>query len=114
MEASDPYCFAAYDNRMGRPAHKWSFQDGAEGVLDDLEPYDIVLSSFALHLVEPQWQYITFSALARSTRFLVVLTPHKRPIIDSSTGFAEVGEIVHERVRVRLYESQFAHWRNSG
>lgn len=106
LEASDPFCYEAYEKRMNLPCYKWSFQDVAGGILHEVEPYDIVLSSFALHLIEPQWKHITLSALARSTRFLVVLTPHKRPVVEESTGFLQRGEIVHERVRVRLYESR--------
>ena len=108
LEAADPYTYAAYEKRMGRPAHRWSFEDVAGGALDEQPPYDICLSSFALHLIEPQWLHLALSALARSARLLIVLTPHKRPVIDHSTGWRAAGEIVHERVRVRLYKSDGA------
>jgi SAM-dependent methyltransferase len=101
--AADPYTYEAYEKRMGQPAERWSFEDVAGGILDELPPFDICLGSFTLHLIEPSYLYTTLAALARSVRLLVVVTPHKRPIIDASTGWRAFGEIVHERVRVRLY-----------
>ena len=65
-------------------------------------------------------------ALARSCRFLIIVTPHKRPVVDAATGWrrafsaaadgAACGgagcggewEVTHERVRVRLYVSDGA------
>jgi hypothetical protein len=109
LEASDPYTYAAYEKRFpGKAAFRWSFADIAGGVLDERPPYDIVMSSFALHLIEPSFLFTTLAALARSARLLVVLTPHKRPVIDASTGWRGSGELVHERVRVRLYVSDNA------
>ena len=105
---------------MGRPARKWSFADVAAGVLDEESAYDLVVASFALHLVQPSYLHTTLAALARSARFLVIVTPHKRPVVDKSTGWREAyssaadgssrgeWEMVHERVRVRLYVSDGA------
>ena len=103
MDACDPYTFAAYERRLGKPAFQWSFADVAAGVMDEQLPYDVCVASFSLHLIEPTYLFTTLSALARSVRFLIVLTPHKRPVIDPTTGWRAAGELVHERVRVRLY-----------
>ena len=104
IDACDPYTFEAFERRIGRPAEQWSFEDIAAGILDDRPPYDLVVASFALHLVGASYLYTTLAALARSSRLLVIVTPHKRPAVDPSTGW-RVGatELVHERVRVRLY-----------
>ena len=137
---------------MGRAAYRWSFEDVAGGVLDERPPYDLIVASFALHLVEASYLYTTLSALARSSRALIILTPHKRPVrgrrtdaprekrvrsdrirpplsdrirpplsdrmrppivcaqvVDASTGWRLAAkEIVHERVRARLYVSDGA------
>lgn len=77
LDASDPYTYAAFEKRMGRPAYRWSFEDIAGGVLEDLQPYDLVIGSFSLHLLTKEWQHTALSALARSAHMLVVLTPHK-------------------------------------
>ena len=103
LDAADPFTYEAYERRMGRPAHRWSFEDIAGGALDEQPPYDLVLASFCLHLLERSYLRTTLAALARSARFLVVLSPHKRPAIDESSGWRPLGELVHERVRVRLF-----------
>lgn len=105
LEAADPFTFEAYESRMGCEAQRWSFEDVAGGVLAGTPTYDAVLCSFCLHLVERSWFAMTMAALARASRLLIVLTPHKRPTIDSSTGWEQVGEVLQERVRVRLYRS---------
>ena len=104
LDACDPYTYLAFEKRMGRPAYRWSFEDIAGGVMDERPPYDLAVASFALHLIEPSYLYTTLSALARSSRCLIVVTPHKRPVIDPSTGWKmAANEMVHERVRLRLY-----------
>lgn len=69
----------------------------------------MVVGSFALHLVEASYLHTTLSALARSSRCLIICTPHKRPVVEAKTGW-RVGapERVHERVRIRLYVSESA------
>ncbi|CAK9071517.1 unnamed protein product [Durusdinium trenchii] len=105
LEAADPYTFEAFERRVGRRCHHWSFQDVADGVLEEEPIYDLVLCSFALHLLERSWLTCTVSSLARRARLLVVATPHKRPLIERKTGWEQVAEVLHARVRVRLYRS---------
>ena len=38
---------------MGRSCRRWSFEDVADGVLEQEQVYDLVLCSFAMHLLEP-------------------------------------------------------------
>ncbi|CAK0809169.1 unnamed protein product [Prorocentrum cordatum] len=108
LDASDPYTHAAFENRLGRPCRRWSFEDVAAGVLEEEQPYDLVLASFCLHLLEKSYLHTTLAALARSCRLLAVATPHKRPDIEGSTGWRLRSELVHERIRMRLYESDGA------
>uniref|UniRef100_A0A7S1AKF1 Methyltransferase domain-containing protein n=1 Tax=Noctiluca scintillans TaxID=2966 RepID=A0A7S1AKF1_NOCSC len=105
VDACDPYTYEAYARRSGRQAHRWSFEDVADGILDAEEPYDVLLCSFCLHLLDRSWLSLTLSAMARAARLLIVLTPHKRPTIDKRTGWDQLDEMVHHRVRVRLYRS---------
>merc|ERR1719456_1830464 len=93
---------------MGRLAYHWSFEDIANGVLEELQPYDLMIASFSLHLMEKSWQHTTLAALALSCRMLIVVTPHKLPVINPSTGWRQVDELLQERVRVRLYISDGA------
>lgn len=108
VDAADPFTREAYSRRMGREAEAWSFEDVAQGVLEGLETYDLVLCSFCLHLLEKSWLSVTLSALARAAHLLLVATPHKRPVIEPYMGWEQIGEVLHARVRVRLYRSHLA------
>ncbi|CAK9071521.1 unnamed protein product [Durusdinium trenchii] len=112
LEAADPYTFEAFERRVGRRCHHWSFQDVADGVLEEEPIYDLVLCSFALHLLERSWLTCTVSSLARRARLLVVATPHKRPLIERKTGWEQVAEVLHARVRVRYGASPMVRFQN--
>ena len=94
--------------------------------------FDLCVISFALHLIAQDQSalYRCLSALSHRARWLMILSPHKQPLIksggvsygwrqvdlpasdqswryvDSTEGGGEAGELVMERVHVRLYESQ--------
>jgi hypothetical protein len=75
----------------------------------------VVVSSFALHLIDGSRLLTTLVQLALVAEFLLVLTPHKRPVIGEEMGWAlvdeqrfdgiELGD--NKRVRCRLYRSTF-------
>ncbi|KAG9078538.1 hypothetical protein FS749_009428, partial [Ceratobasidium sp. UAMH 11750] len=85
------------------------------------EVYDLVICSFALHLVtSPGALFALLSTLSYGARWLVVLEPHKKPEIKEGWGWvlwdianwreAEVGpgkegDFVKERVHCRVYKS---------
>ena len=115
--ACDPYTAARYKQKIGHPAHSWSFADIAGGALDELPIFDVVLCSFCLHLLrDDEALHATLCALSRSSRLLLVATPHKRPTIDKSTGWETAADEVRasdvteegatrHRCTVRLYRS---------
>ncbi|KAK4046208.1 hypothetical protein OIV83_006240 [Microbotryomycetes sp. JL201] len=105
-------------------------EDDVESSQENL--FDIVIVSFALHLVESSselWALLTM--LARRAKWLVVIAPHKKPDIKDSWGWTRwdpsdrwraaegkgnVGgqegdgfEIVIDRVRLRIWRSE-EHW----
>ena len=133
ITACDPYTAERYRVRTGRVACPWSFDDVAAGVLEQpsakrpasqvatVPPYDMVLASFCLHLLDPPHLAAVLASLARSVRILVVATPHRHPIVEASTGWEsqagaeevvehdvseETGSAKH-RVRLRFYRSTF-------
>ena len=67
VEACDPFTGEAYLARTGRTAHAWSFEDIAGGILVDSPPFDLVLASFCLHLLERCWTQPVCRAVGRPT-----------------------------------------------
>ncbi|GAA6012935.1 hypothetical protein JCM10207_008385 [Rhodosporidiobolus poonsookiae] len=164
--AADPYTQPAYEQRTGRPCLPLSFSDVAAGGLpppsaavsrggstegageggekagedegegEQDELYDLVVVSFALHLVEsPSELWALLAELAKRARWLVVTAPHKKPDIkptwswrrwDPSPSWQSANEderaqkmaagrgaqegdgfeIVRERVRLRVWRSE--------
>ncbi|KAL4427696.1 hypothetical protein ABPG75_001785 [Micractinium tetrahymenae] len=78
ITACDPYTHEAYHRRTGSTAHRWSFQDIADGCLAG-RSFDLCVCSFALHLCDPSSLFITLYQLACHCRWLAVLAPHKQP-----------------------------------
>ncbi|GAA5907131.1 hypothetical protein JCM5296_003465 [Sporobolomyces johnsonii] len=145
ITAADPFTSPAYRARTGLPCLELSFaqvaagelppppgsapraaQDAEEGVV---ELYDLVIVSFALHLVEsPSELWALLAELGKRARWLCVTAPHKKPDIKSTWGWrrwdpssawrpaegrGNVGgvegdgfEIVLDRVRLRLWRSE--------
>lgn len=108
LEAADPHTNLAYERRVGSAAHKWSFEDISSGLFErEGLTWDAVLCSYALHLLDEQTLHSTLRAIARSSRFLIVLTPHRRPT-DAAvcrSGWTQVGALTLHHVRLRIYRS---------
>ena len=126
ITATDPFTCSAYTQRTGQPCLELSFAEVADGKLPEGRIYDLVVCSFALHLVENAsalWSLLR--ALSECAHFLVVISPHKNPFIKEEWGWrrldpqtlnaannSEVGgdrgdgaELVAEKVRLRLYRN---------
>lgn len=100
----DPYTAAAWRARVDRPILPHTFADVAAGALDARPRFDLIVCSFALHLAErSRLPGITW-ALARASRALLILSPHKRPAID--VGFTQTDAFAHRRVRARRFDSR--------
>lgn len=100
----DPYTADAYAARTGAAAERFSFADVAAGALAG-RSYSLVVCSFALHLCEPSRLPQVAQQLSLVGDALLVLTPHKRPVIQPDWGWPLMGETVVERVRARMYTS---------
>jgi hypothetical protein len=105
--ACDPFTTDAFMRRLDRPCEPWSFEDIAHGALVD-RTFSAVICSYALHLCEPSWLPVVCAQLALATDHLVIITPHKRPMINESWGWHLDDE--HRdagyRVRLRHYSSR--------
>jgi 2-polyprenyl-3-methyl-5-hydroxy-6-metoxy-1,4-benzoquinol methylase len=102
VEGADPYTAGAYRARTGKTALELGFDQIACGALLDRR-YDLIVCSFALHLLTPSRLPGVVWQLARTAPRLLVLTPHKRPVLSPHWGFELVGELLERRVRVRCY-----------
>ncbi|GBF92899.1 hypothetical protein Rsub_05735 [Raphidocelis subcapitata] len=104
LTAADPFTAAAFTQRTGLPrVRAWSFEDVQEGALEGRR-YDLAVVSFALHLLETTRLHAFLHALARSCRWLLILSPHKRPHVAES-AWRLAADRTEERVHARLYES---------
>jgi SAM-dependent methyltransferase len=98
----DPYTGAAYTGRTGATAEALTFADIAGGALERRD-WSTIFCSFALHLAETSRLAVLCHRLAEISPSLVVITPHKRPVIDPSWGWSLRDEVVRSRVRARWY-----------
>ena len=98
----DPFTADAYLARTGRPAERLTFEAVAAGALAGRR-YSLVACSFALHLLDRSRLPAVCQQLALVSDALLILTPHKRPVIKREWGLELVGEDVVERVRARFY-----------
>jgi hypothetical protein len=116
VSACDPFTFDAYHARTGLDANRYSFADIANGCLtsndndDDQDNnnsvYDVCIFSFAAHLIDSSMLFGVFYQLALCSRHLMILSPHKRPLINESMGWQLMEEMVGEqRVHGRLFKS---------
>ena len=97
----DPYTFDAYYNRIGKYPLLYSFEDIANGIMKD-HHFDIIICSFALHLIEKSRLPGVCYALSQISDKLLIITPNKKPTI---SWFWELKqEKIIDRVRIRLYE----------
>lgn len=105
IDAVDPYTGLAYSRRVGRPCECMSFEEIAAGGLRG-RTYSLIVCSFALHLAELSRLPTLCWELAGVADQLLILTPHKRPVIDDAWGWTLTQETVRQRVRARLYVVQ--------
>ncbi|MCX4028607.1 class I SAM-dependent methyltransferase [Endozoicomonas sp. SM1973] len=106
IDAIDPYTYKAYKRRTGRDAEKFSFEDIAEGCIANKQ-YELVICSFAMHLVNESWLPRVCFNLSLIANHLIILTPHKRPKIQMDWGWVLDFELLENRVRARSYRSLY-------
>ena len=104
VQGIDPFTGDSYRERTGVEAEPLTFEDIAAGALAGRR-YSLIACSFALHVVEASRLPTLAYQLSRVADSLLILTPHKRPVIRPEWGWQLVGEMVVERVRARYYRS---------
>ena len=102
IDGIDPYTAEAYRQRTGKIAEPITFEQIAGGVLADRQ-YTLIVCSFALHLVEESRLPLLALQLSQIAPVLLIVTPHKRPILKPEWGWQAHDELIVDRVRARLY-----------
>ncbi|RKZ80376.1 MAG: hypothetical protein DRR19_23690 [Candidatus Parabeggiatoa sp. nov. 1] len=104
VDGIEPYTFKAYFEQTGKRAEKYHFEDIEMGILSE-RLYTTIICSFALHLAVPSRLPTLSYQLSRIAPKLLVITPHKKPQIQSQWGWTLLNELSVERVRARFYQS---------
>jgi SAM-dependent methyltransferase len=104
IDAIDPFTADAYQQRTGAACEPLDFAAIATGALGDRR-YSLIVCSFALHLCEPSRLPVLAQQLSLLAPNLLILTPHKRPILRPEWGWDTIAERVTWRVRGRYHHS---------
>ena len=106
---ADAYTAEAYRKRTGRPAEVLRFEDVAAGALRGRR-YSLVVCSYAMHLADRSRLPGLAMELAIVAPAMLILTPHKRPVIRKEWRWNLEGEQLfssgepqYVRVRARVY-----------
>lgn len=102
VKGIDPYCHMAYKRRTGQDALRATFDEVAAGSIYPMR-WDMIICSFAMHLIEPSKLFVLLWRLRAHSDRLVIITPHKRPVIKPNTWWMLHEERSFERVRGRIY-----------
>ena len=113
IDGIDPFTYNAYLKRTGITAYKYNFKDIQNGILwkilenndDNNNYYSLIVCSYALHLCKISQLSSVCYCLSMVGHKLLIITPHKRPIIDEKMGWKLLFEGVNDKVRIRLYQS---------
>lgn len=98
----DPYTGKAYQARTKQNVLPLSFEDIAKGKLQE-ERYSLIVCSYAMHLVEVSWLPLLLHQLAIMSHQLLIVSPHKRPVIKPSWGWTLRDSVTLDRVHGRWY-----------
>lgn len=101
IEGLDPYTAPAYSKNTGLNCMEYAFKDIVNGALYN-KKYDTIICSFALHLCEKSMLNMVLYQLSLMSGRLIILTPHKRPEINS--WWKEIYREKQEKVTIRVYE----------
>jgi hypothetical protein len=96
----------SYSSRTGKPCKRLKFEEIADGALEDT--FDVIVCSYAMHLLDRSLLFALLWQLRTNSQLLIVIvTPHKRPVITQEMGWSLLEELRFPdcRQRYRLYTS---------
>jgi SAM-dependent methyltransferase len=103
----DPYTKKAYEDRTGRECLSLSFEDISQSNFKVDLKCDLIICSYALHLLDTSYLWQLLTVLAQFTSQLIIITPHKNPNIQTKWGWTLIDEqrFINCHQRYRLYQS---------
>lgn len=104
IDACDAFTMDAYREQTSRPCRQLTFEQIAAGALR-AERYSLIGCSFAMHLCPLTQLPVLLLELSQIADQLMILSPHKRPIIRDGWGWRLRDTFTEARVHVRLFES---------
>lgn len=99
----DPYLNEVYERKQKLDCLKLSFKDLATD-FESFPQTDVIVCSFALHLCPTDLLPTILFNLASKSKYLVILTPNKKPEINQFWDLIETQK--EERVTMKIYKSQ--------
>lgn len=84
----DPYTHELYTTNTQRPCLTFNFQEVIQGKLNEAlasQKLSGIICSFAMHLCPEKQLYPLVYNLFQLTNQLVIITPHKRPVLEDIT-----------------------------
>lgn len=104
ITACDAFTMRAYEAQTGLPCRQLTFEQIAAGALRG-GSFALIGCSFAMHLCPPSQLPVLALELSQIGQQLMILSPHKRPIIRDGWGWRLLDSFTEQRVHVRLFES---------
>lgn len=84
-QASDPFTLAAYQQHFAKECWPHSFNDVIRGKMIG-HRFSSIICSFAMHLCPKKQLYPLVFKLFQCTSQIVIITPHKRPVLENLAG----------------------------
>lgn len=100
----DPYTTSLYKKNCSYHILAHSFQDVAYNKIQ-LDACDVVIASFSLHLCPTNDLKLLCINLALVCKWLVIISPHKNPVLTEDCKFKLVEIFKTDRIHVRIYKS---------
>lgn len=97
----DPYTTQAYVRRTGQIAGSLSFEDIINGKLNI--KFDLIVCSYAMHLLERSKLPYLIYQLYRITSKLIIITPNNRPILKPEWGFRLIQSCKCSKAKAMIY-----------
>ena len=94
-----------YSSRTGKQCKRLRFEEIADGALED--QFDVIVCSYAMHLLDHSLLFALLWQLRANSQLLIIITPHKRPVITEAMGWSLLEELRFPdcRQRYRLYSA---------